>query len=1033
MTWSLELSDSGEQTHTACRYPVGMGCEGWQVGSHVRWLPTGETGYIRRIAGDRAYVGFGGPSRWVDCAELQSASEEPDEILLDGQLGDGRLYGLRLQARYLHHARKHDPLAGLSSARIEPQLHQVYVAHRVVSKLRPRMILADEVGLGKTIEAGLILKELAARGLVERVLIVVPASLQFQWQHELRSKFNEDFEVIDGDAARFLGRTGGNPWAKRDKIICSLTLAANRRHAENIAAVPWDMVVFDEAHKVRRSKQGNRVSTTLAYELADELKETTTGLLLLTATPMQLHPFELHALIELVEPGLYSYDEYERRRKELPRLNDLMKMVRGWRAKTAEEKALDLERHGRELSVMTDVAEADLSSRLDDETFREQVMDTLAEEHPLVQVLVRNRKAEIGGFTQRKPVRILVDLGPEEADVYEDVTEYTRRGWRQAKQEKRNAVGFLMVLYQKMLTSSSTAIRASFQRRVEKLEAQLKDTREQRQSVVAPDVDRLEELEDAVELATAVEELESLAIDEANLEAEIAELERLIERLGRIRDSKARELIKGIRKILDRDPDEKVLVFTQYIDTQRFLQHALEANGIRTTIFNGQLRPDEKEKAVAAFRGSASVLISTEAGGEGRNFQFCHIMFNYDLPWNPMKVEQRIGRLDRIGQKHDVAIYNLAYDDTVELRVLDVLENRIRLFEESVGSLDPILGTIERDIERIVFERFERMDEAFDELAVSVERAVQQAREKEKVMADFILDRASLRRDVANELLGRRPMATHEDLRRFVADVLKTFGGRLDQDTDGSWLIQLSPRLTTRLRTRQSVTRGEFDWKRALEREDDAFFAFGHELIDAIVRLPLDSQVVAAARQVDDLSGGPYVEVVYELEAEGLARSGKFVRHLVAENLSVTSEILERMPELGYDLPDAEIPKWAPEALEASRRAIDALWQEEAVRIAEEHRRLQEEELERLRRLYAYRRERLERIISEEEEWIAEKEESGTDRDRRILPARKGKLAKNRERLARLEAEYQRELARIQKQGSGVAVTTVAAGLVVGA
>src|SRR5690606_2737427 len=175
----------------------------------------------------------------------------------------------------------------------------------------------------------------------------------------------------------------------------------------------------------------------------------------------------------------------------------------------------------------------------------------------------------------------------------------------------------------------------------------------------------------------------------------------------------------------------------------------------------------------------------TEAGGEGRNFQFAHIMINYDLPWNPMVVEQRIGRLDRIGQTREVIIYNLACEGTIEERVLDVLENRINLFEESVGSLDPIHGEVERDIERLAMEHADSLDQEIETYGRDLEQRVKEARLKEEVLADFILDRASLRRDEAQELLGEKPLATWVELHDFVSDSLDYFGGRLSPHAEG--------------------------------------------------------------------------------------------------------------------------------------------------------------------------------------------------------------------------------------------------------
>ncbi len=193
----------------------------------VQRLSTSELGIIVALrAGDLAEVLFQSGEALVHVDDLALMPGTPDEQLAAGLLGDGFAYGLRLQALYLRHAYRYDPLSGLSNARIEPKLHQVFVAHRVTNKLRPRMILADEVGLGKTIEAGLILKELRARQSVERVLIVCPASLQYQWQFELKSKFNEDFEIVDGAAATFLGRGGQNPWTRRSRVITSIAFAS---------------------------------------------------------------------------------------------------------------------------------------------------------------------------------------------------------------------------------------------------------------------------------------------------------------------------------------------------------------------------------------------------------------------------------------------------------------------------------------------------------------------------------------------------------------------------------------------------------------------------------------------------------------------------------------------------------------------------------------------------------------------------------------------------------------------------------------
>jgi ERCC4-related helicase len=1005
---------------------------GLSAGEHVWRAATGEEGVVLSVGdGLLVRVSFPSGSVWLQTDELERLPEEPTERLAAGELGHLEPYGLRLQSLYLRHAYRYDPLTGLSSARIEPQLHQVFVAHRVTQKLQPRMILADEVGLGKTIEAGLIIKELRARGLLERVLIVVPASLQLQWQSELKSKFNEEFEVLDGAALQFLGRGKANPWMARQNVICSLPFAASPKRAEQIIEAEWDLVVFDEAHRVRRSLQSaSKTRTTQAYRLADELKDQVNGLLLLTATPMQVHPFELYSLIELVEPGLFpTFSTYDTRRGFLPRLNALMRDLKGWNALSDSEWASTLREHMELLSELGIPAKSALETLADDRE-RERLMDVLVDKHPLAGALVRNRKAEVGGFTPREARRAPVGLEDDELTLYQDVTSYLREGYNQARAERNTALGFVMVTYQKMLASSSYAIRQSFRRRIAKLKGQLKDAA----AAVKPlSENRLEELRDAEEATTALTELESAA-DSGGLLLEIKQLEELVERLGHIRDSKAETLLTAIDAIFGDHPQEKVVVFTQFIETQEFLTAILRHNGYSVSIFNGQMSLDEKEEAVRSFKAQDQVLISTEAGGEGRNFQFCHLMVNYDLPWNPMRVEQRIGRLDRIGQKYPVRIYNLFCEETVEERVLEVLDRRIGLFEESVGSLDPILGDVERDIERLVLSDAGAFDANFRHYEAGLERRVRAAREKERTLADFVLDRASLRHDLAIELLQQSPLARWKDLEGFAARCLPYFGGTLKDHYEGGRVVSLSPRLMTRLRQRHSTIRGTFDPEIARDREDLPFFAFGHWLADALAELPLSvDPVTTTVRRVHGVPPGEWLEVYYEIRGVGVRPTGWFLRHLVGPDLAVQSEQIKAMPAIGEPVPEYEVPGWAEAAVAASKRQFEADYQTARVQVQADNDAARDEALDRAKRIYSYRRIRLTALIEEQETWIREKEASGSERERRVLPARRGQVAKNRERLESLRFEHEAELEEIRRRPPGTSAAVLAAGMVIGA
>jgi hypothetical protein len=399
-----------------------------------------------------------------------------------------------------------------------------------------------------------------------------------------------------------------------------------------------------------------------------------------------------------------------------------------------------------------------------------------------------------------------------------------------------------------------------------------------------------------------------------------------------------------------------------------------------------------------------------------------------------MRVEQRIGRLDRIGQKHPVRIYNLFCERTVEERVLEVLDQRIGLFQESVGSLDPILGDVERDIERLVLSDAAAFDATFRHYETELGRRVREAREKERTLADFVLDRASLRHDLAAELLQQSPLARWKDLEQFTERCLPFFGGTVKEHSEGGQVVSLSPRLMTRLQQRQSTIRGTFDPEIAREREDLPFFAFGHWLTDGLAELPLAvDPVTTAVRRGHDVPGGEWVEVYYEIRGEGVRPTGWFIRHLVGPDLVVQSELVKAMPAIGEPVQGYEVPGWAKAALAASQRQFEADYEAARVQVQADNDAARDEALDRAKRIYSYRRVRLAALIEEQQTWIREKETSGSERERRVLPARRGQVAKNRERLESLRFEHETELDEIRRRPPGASATVLAAGMVIGA
>ncbi len=991
----------------------------FQTGDRVRRMADGATGVVAAYSRHLGYqVAFSTGSEYLDVSAIELLPPEPEEALRDSDLGHTKLYGLRIQALYLRHAYRYDALAGLSNARIEPAFHQVMVALRVLSKSRPRMILADEVGLGKTIEAGLILKELRARQLVERVLIVVPASLQWQWQQELRSKFNEHFDVLDGALLKSLSKRGGNPWRRRGNVITSLSLARRKTHAELIVEAGWDLVVFDEAHRVRRSLHGKRVSATLGYQLADELKETVDGMLLLTATPMQLHPYELYSLIELVEPGLCdSFEQYEQNRHQLPRLAEIARNIQQWDILAeAQQNQLKefFQSHGFDLNKTEG---------------RELALAALEHKHPFTRTMIRNKKADVGGFTKRQPELISVQLEDDELELYQDISSYLRDQYNMAQISQQRAIGFLMVNYQKMLASSSNAVRTALKRRIIKLSAKLGLERDS-----VADIDNTRTIPgDPRELSTTIEanNFRLLSTDAKSIQAEIAVLHELVSRLGMIRDSKAKALVRIM--VQDVPPQEKVIVFTQFLETQHFLRQTLRHHGYEVEVFNGRMNQQQKDDAVLRFRRRSQVLIATEAGGEGRNFQFAHVMVNYDLPWNPMKVEQRIGRLDRIGQKRDVIIYNLACKGTIEERILDVLHNRIRLFEESVGSLDPILGTVEDDIRSLAFDEAADSSGQLEEIEAGLERRVRQARMLEREKQHLVLDATTFRRDQANSLVEERTMAGPSDLQSYMERTLRYFGGRLTHHPDGGVGVYLSQDLERRLGAKERSYRGVFDYREALKREDLEFLAFGQDLVDSIVDLPIGERLaVACHRRLPSIQGGPYVEVFYTVEADGPVRLGQFVHHLVGEDMKVREQIINEMPPIGEALRGHELPAWALKAIEASKMRLATRQKELKARVDREHRDWLEEELDRTRRIFRDRDRRLRQRIDDDKASVQKWTVSDDPRGKRILPAVRGRLNANQQRLARVEEDRESRIRRLQARRSSVSVRVLAAAVVVG-
>lgn len=453
-----------------------------------------------------------------------------------------------------------------------PLPHQLEVAQRVVEKMNGKAILADEVGLGKTIEAGLILKEYMIRGLVKKILILVPASLVSQWARELNEKF---FIPAVEQKKSYV-------WEACDVVVSSIDTAKRNPHRDIVYNQSYDLVIIDEAHKLKNNKTKN-------YEFVQNLKKK--YCLLLTATPVQNRVEEIFNLVSLLKPGHLGNESYFTE------------------AFSAKERSLDDHEHLKEL---------------------------------VNKVMIRNRRGDTGiDWPKRHVETVAIDFSETEQHLYNTIT--------QLKSLSDYAANtFSIMTLQREACSSREAVYMTLKKML----------------------DKPEEEERALP-NTVIKDI-MMAID------------------GVTQNTKALKVVDLIKEI-----DDKVIIFTEYRATQFYLQWFLQQNGITSVPFRGGFKRGKKDWMKELFKNRVQVLIATEAGGEGINLQFCHNIINYDLPWNPMRLEQRIGRIHRLGQEHDVHIYNMATRNTVEEHILKLLYEKINLFEKVIGNLDEILTKLE--------------------------------------------------------------------------------------------------------------------------------------------------------------------------------------------------------------------------------------------------------------------------------------------------------------------------------------------------
>lgn len=977
----------------------------FERGQRVRQRRSGETGEVAgtrpQTSGVHYLVDFPSGRQSLPANALAPLYPDPWSCLRAGHLVVDPYDGwLRSEALRLDHAYRNDPVTVLSNSRVEPQPHQVEVLSRTIEKSQPRMILADEVGLGKTIEAGLILKELRARGVLERVLIMTPASLVTQWQFELESKFNECFVLCDGEKIRKLqrDRPDNNPWAQLPNVLCTIPLARAEPHATHIAEAPWDLVIVDEAHHARRSLSDGDIRANLAYQLLWQLRDRVPGMLLLTATPMQLDAYELYSTLDLVEPGLFTdYDEFIAARDAIAESNRAIAWLRSGDRSLVRKRDVQALLH--RLWAPGDVLKFD-----DTVEVRERVADWLAGRHQLSSALIRHRKREIGGFKSRLARRIHVEPTAREVELERDVLAYIRRQHEASEGSNAGSIGLVLTTFRKLLASSPLALASALQNRAQTIEGSAE------LDISTDDPDERELLERA-NRATTVQR-----------EAEAAELRGLAARARDTPDSKLVELERAISSMLAKDPNQKVLIFTQYLATLETIRARL-SKLCPVEVFHGGLSRDEKDAAHRAFKGPVNILVSSEAGGEGRNFQFCHVLVNYDLPWNPMRIEQRIGRLDRVGQRHDVLVYNFAVQGTLDERILDLLEHRIRIFTESVGELEPILGKVEDSLCRAFLRDRRAAERSVVELGIDLEREIRRARQREDQLSSMLLDQRRLRRDRAATLLGESPLATSEDLERFIRRALDRYPNATVRTAADGRIALEPPRTLTGMghdgRRVHDRYVGTFRVDDALEDERLEFFAFGAPVVDSVMREVTDPGFTPPVGLLTSTEvTGPGLLVDYEIHTEGV-RNRTIRRTYFVDATGVHDTPAVELPDAPRRFVSIEADASWTEILEqVSLKAarVDLLREKEA--FEEENVRALDEERNRIDRLYDSQVRAMEHRVAQAERTAAQMRR-GTASQQRAAGTQEGRARSARREIARLERV--REQALVSLEAAAVA------------
>lgn len=580
----------------------------------------------------------------LSAAQVTTLDISPETEPFDG---DPQRFRIGIEALRLALAYEYDPYFSLSIARVDPLPHQLEAVYDYFLKLpRIRFLLADDPGAGKTIMAGLLLKELKIRGLVKRTLIITPANLSFQWQREMKDKFRESFEVIRSDILR--ANYGSNPWQEKNQVVTSISWVSRIEDAkDSLLRSHWDLIIVDEAHKMSAYSTDNK---TLAYKLGESLSSMTDHYLLMTATPHKGDPQNFCLFLELLDRDVYG---------------DVKSLEEAMRRNSAPFYL----RRTKEALVQFPDPDTGQVKKI---------------------------------FTNREVQTVEFQIDEDEWDFYDALTRYVEdQSIKAAADEsaRGRALTFTMAMLQRRFASSLYAVRRSLERMRDRRQKILEDPEAYRQEQIAQkmpdDFDELPEQEQQEIIATL--EAVVASVDPAALKDDILQLTQLIDQARLLEQREVESKLRKLKEVITTqgvfdDPQMKLLLFTEHKDTLDYLVGKLREWDLHVTSIHGSMKigdrdtPGTRLHAERDFRDEAQVLVATEAAGEGINLQFCWFMVNYDIPWNPVRLEQRMGRIHRYGQEHDCLVLNFVAMNTREGRVLQKLLERLREIRHELGT-----------------------------------------------------------------------------------------------------------------------------------------------------------------------------------------------------------------------------------------------------------------------------------------------------------------------------------------------------------